>query len=186
MYTPKQPETTQITVPYEIVSLIFDKQSGTLTSSNQCNISNYDITITVPSKYKGYVNVHGYYPDIDHAPRIIQAHVDKVTSELERREIIVGEKLLLSLRTKYFEQMKVISKLYQTRIHFSINSLILISLGGEIEQAFLHIKTLQKEMQDEERSHYQEQKRRDALYNDQMISQPWFAKDIRRPAHNVI
>lgn len=171
----------KLDVPIHVRDVLFSKPHGTVYRKV---LLNYNLDLDVPMYPKDPVYLKGLYPDLRYGTQELTKHIQQ-TIDLELiTEIIISNKFAKQLKTflkKDLEKIEIESKclveVFET--HLLIHSLeedLLRSAKEKIEKLFSEFNQKVRNAK----------KEKSLIDKDQILSEVWYPKDMRRPSHNVI
>ena len=172
----------ELNIPLHIRDYLFEKPHG---SAYKEILQNYNLELILPSHPKQPIILKGFHPDIEYAPKKLRNHVKTVLNLEYLSEVLVSNQFARELKNGLREELEKIEIDSKCWIEiFEANLLIHGLQEDNITQAKIGLQKLAKELPKVRSS----EKRKDtALVDDyQFVDQFWFAKDMRRPSHNVI
>ena len=169
-------------VPIHVRDFLFAKPHGT---AYRKVLLNYNLELEIPLNPKDPILLKGMYPDLQYGSQELTKHIQH-TIDLEfNTEVIISNKFAKQLKTylkKDLEKIEIDSICF---VEVFETHLLIHSLEEELIRSA-------KEAIDKLFSRYNEEVRKAKKGNErndtdnQILSEVWYPKDMRRPSHNVI
>ena len=178
-----EPKIVELNIPLHIRDYLFEKPHG---SAYREVLQNYNLVLIVPSHPKQPIVLKGYYPDIEYGPQELRKHVKSVLNLEYLTEILISN--------TFARELKSDSKLELENIEIDSNCMIEIFetnllIHGLKQESIIQAKTeLEKLVKTFNlKVHPKVKQKKEPLSDEyQFVEEFWFAKDMRRPSHNVI
>ncbi|KAI6658060.1 hypothetical protein LOD99_15773 [Oopsacas minuta] len=177
----------KLDVPIHTRNLLFGKPHG---KAYREVLQNYNLQINVPVNPKEPIIVHGLYPDFRYGTRELKKLIQNTLNLGFVLEVIISNTFARELKTKLKNDLENIEINSNCMIEVMDTNLVIHYLEEEsLNSAKTELTKLMVKFNENNRPKLKRIKEplKEPLKEEyQMVDEFWFAKDMRRPAHNVI
>ena len=178
-----EPKIVELNIPLHLRDSLFKKPHG---SAYREVLQNYNLELIIPSNPKQPIILQGFYPDIEYGSQKLKRHVEKVLNFEYLSEVLISNQFAKELKNGLTSELETIEIESNCFIEVFKTNLVIHSFNEESKMiAIAELDKLVKCFDLKLRS--KEKKKKEPLSDDyQIVEEFWFAKDMRRPSHNVI